>query len=636
MTELDRRNFLGLAAAGTAGWLAGGIGATRAAEASAPAANFGSFALDLLADWGSTLLKLQHTDFTKPAECGAFRCPACGVLHGRCGEATLPLLFLAQRTQRQEFLDAALRLRTWLLNVESPDGAWLNEPGAQPAWKGTTVFGAIALAEALHYHQNLLDPTLREAWMNRLRKALNFVGRNFHWNNYATVNYPVAAAYALALGGRVLGDRVLVNRGHDFALRAVEFITQPSRLLYGEGLPIEWPSPKHCVPVDLGYNVEEALPALALYALLMRDEQILKPVSAALKAHLQFLLPDGGWDNSWGTRSYKWTWWGSRTSSGCVPAYALLAKRVPEFAAAAILNLKLQRTCTHGGLLHGGPHHAQHGVPPCVQHTLFHARSLASLLAHPQFDPNLLATVLPPRATAQGLKYFPEIQVWLAAIGSWRGTVSGYDWFNTKPDQATVQATGGALGLLWHHQLGALMCASLASYVPWEPANMQKPDGPDFPLTPRVERLEGETRFTNLFDCGATINALEGDNAIVFLMQVRLLKSLPEKFPADEPKCKLEYHFTSDSVKIQAQCAPPYRLVLPLIALRNERASQPDPKTLTLARAGGTLRLEAQSPLMVEGGLAKRIFNPIPGFEAVPVIVTPDAAGRCSVTLSVT
>ncbi|MCX7010288.1 MAG: hypothetical protein NTY53_24120, partial [Kiritimatiellaeota bacterium] len=540
MNFFSRREFLAVSAVGGAGWLASRTWPALAAEAATPAAmggSFGGFAYELLSDWCAALLKLQNNDASKPQEFGAFRCPACGTLHGRCGDATLPLLYMAQRTQRQEYLDAALNVRTWMLNVESPDGAWLNDPGGQHSWKGITVFGAIALAESLHYHGHLLEPILREAWRNRLRKAIGYVNDNFHWNNYSNVNYPVTAAYALLISGRVLGDRLLVERSRNFAIRALEFLTEPSRLLYGEGKPYELQSPKHCVPVDLGYNVEESLPALAQYALLAHEEDILKPVAVAFKAHLQFMLPDGGWDNSWGTRSYKWTWWGSRTSDGSVPAYALLAKRAPEFAAAAILNLKQLRACTHDGLLHGGPHLHARGLLPCVHHTFCHAKALAALLDHPQFDPDLMATVLPPRTTARGLKTFPEIQVWLVALGPWRGTVSGYDWFNTKPEMSTVQATGGALGLLWHGQVGAVLCASLADYVLWEPANMQQLDDLDFPLTPRVERIENGTRFSNIFDGTATINALEGTDAIAILVQARLVKSAVEKAPADAAKC---------------------------------------------------------------------------------------------------
>ena len=52
----------------------------------------------------------------------------------------------------------------------------------------------------------------------------------------------------------------------------------------------------------------------------------LREVIASMRTHMEFMLPDGGWDNSWGTRNYKWTWWGSRTSDGCQPAYPGLSR----------------------------------------------------------------------------------------------------------------------------------------------------------------------------------------------------------------------------------------------------------------------------------------------------------------------
>ena len=83
---------------------------------------------------------------------------------------------------------------------------------------------------------------------------------------------------------------------------------------------------------------------------------MLSKVVASMKTHLEFMLPDGGWDNSFGTRNYKWTWWGSRTTGGCQPAYALLADRDPNFIEAAIRNTKLLDECTVNGVLMGGPH----------------------------------------------------------------------------------------------------------------------------------------------------------------------------------------------------------------------------------------------------------------------------------------
>jgi hypothetical protein len=135
----------------------------------------------------------------------------------------------------------------------------------------------------------------------------------------------------------------------------------------------------NCRPVDLGYSVEESLPSLALYALATNDKPVLDQVIAALRTHMEFMLPDAAWDNSRGARNYKWTWWGSRTSDGCHPAYALLAQYDAKFREVAWRNLELMAACTHNGLLYGGPHYFAHGDLLCVHfHTCQSAASSES------------------------------------------------------------------------------------------------------------------------------------------------------------------------------------------------------------------------------------------------------------------
>lgn len=585
MNSLSRRQFLVASAAGLCSLRSFG-------EPPTPT-NFGADVSALLADWCDGLLKLQLPE-------GAFRCPSCDIIHGRCADAIYPFLQMASSTYDTKYIDAAMSVQRWSRNVDCADGAWQNDPGTTHTWKGITVFGAITLAETLHHHGALLGATTRAAWTDRLRKAIEFVFREFHWKNYANINYPVTASYALALCGRVLDEPRYVERGREFARKSLEFLTKPNRLLYGEGKPYEQRSPKGCYPVDLGYNVEESLQALAQYGLLTGDEEVLGPTVESLKAHLEFMLPDGGWDNSWGTRSYKWTYWGSRTSDGCLPAYALLAGREPSFATAAVRHLALLRSCTKDGLLHGGPHYVAHKMPPCVHHTFCHAKALASLLDHPKFNPNIAATALLPRAAARGIRAFPEINVWLASAGPWRATVSGYDWFNTKPKMTIRQATGGALGMLWHEKIGPVLCASLAEYLPWEPSNMQPMKEPDFPLTVRLEGTVDGKRTSSLFDSAAEVTPSEENGALVFRVKMKLLSG------------ELTYRITPEDVRIESKC-PGAWMVLPIIATAN-----------------GRVRVESATQSFEE----KRIFNPVPGFEADPLIVMPNADGRCSVRIS--
>lgn len=638
MSDWTRRSFLAAApAAGLAFGLAPSV--VRAAGLHARLADLMS---GLLREWCGGLMRLQIPDADGPERAGAFRCPACPTLvHGRCGDASFPLLHVAAHDHRPDHLHAALRVRAWMRNVDAPGGAWLNDPGEAHTWKGITVFGAIALAESLKHHGDLLDRAVREAWTARLRDAIGFVDREFHWNNYSNINYPVTASYALALCGGVLDDARLAQRGREFARRSLDFLTRPTRLLYGEGKPYERTTPRGCVPVDLGYNVEESLPALVLYGLLTKDEEVLGPVTESLRAHLEFMLPDGGWDNSWGTRSYKWTWWGSRTSDGCQPAYALLAAREPAFAVAALRNAELLRACTRDGLLHGGPHAIAHGAAPCVHHTFCHAKALATVLAHPAFDRGFDTEARLPRDLAHGVRAVPEIGVWLAAGGPWRATIAAGDWFNTKAAMVTRQASGGSPGVLWHSRVGIVLCASLADYVPWEPSNMPALEGPDTPLTPRIEIAGADgARWSNLYDPAAQVETA-GGSGVALRASVRLLDAAGREPVGGPCPCTLEYRFEDGAATIAAEFKGPpaaraqARLVLPVVATSTEKATRPSPERIAMERAGAKVTLVGPAGMEIDGGPDRRIYNHVPGLEALPVRVPFDAEGRCVVRVEV-
>ena len=160
--------------------------------------------------------------------------------------------------------------------------------------------------------------------------------------------------------------------------------------------------------IDLGYNVEESLPALVLYAKLINDEELLSAVTRSLHTHLEFMLPDGGWDNSWGTRNFKWTYWGSRTSDGCQPAYALMGDKDPVFYKAALANTKLLQRCTHDGLLYGGPHLAAHGkcCPVFTIRFVISRPWLQRLRMESSLSKHEYTTASLPREQAYGTKFF--------------------------------------------------------------------------------------------------------------------------------------------------------------------------------------------------------------------------------------
>jgi hypothetical protein len=590
--------------------------------------SFDTLSRDLLRDWCDGMLAVQIHDPSDPARHGALGCPSCDFIHGRCMDAVYPFLHMAKVTGDAKYLKAGIAVFEWSKNVSQDDGSWTVIPDPK-SWRGITVFGAIALAETLRNHGNLLDRTTRQRWHDRLGRAGDYIHQNFTALDFSNVNYGCTGIYAMDLLGRLLDRPAYLERSRQLASGLGEYLTKNNGLLLGEGKPPTGTSPRGCRPVDLGYNVEESLVAVALCADATGDPGLAAIAGRMLEAHLAFMLPDGGWDNSWGTRQAKWTYWGSRTTDGCQPGYAVLAKDHPAFATAVIENTRLYRRCTSRGLLHGGPHYISHGVKPCVHHTFTHAKALATLRDHGDLSRRIQATVPLPRATADGIREYPEIATWLAARGPWRATVTAYDWIYHEQAQ---QPTGGSISLLWHSQAGPLLAGSMARYFLVEKNNMQSyPE--DHPLTPRVELWEDETWFTQLYDLTAKVTHSDKDGTLGFDVAARLLNEARKGPTRGNAACALTYHIGADTVMIAVN-APGVgsgstrpRLVLPLVSPTGEKINQSQ-KRIEIHKPQGRVVIEANAPLRIEQTMRPRIFNLVPGFEAVPIIAEIPADTR--------
>src|SRR3984957_16474118 len=120
------------------------------AEAAQPSPQENLYA-QLLQTWCDGLLIHQSTN-PDPALRGALLCPACAIIHGRCGDAVYPLLRQAHATGQSKYLEAALLVHEWSeQQVSRADGSWINDVTLS-SWQGITVFHAIPLAEALPHH----------------------------------------------------------------------------------------------------------------------------------------------------------------------------------------------------------------------------------------------------------------------------------------------------------------------------------------------------------------------------------------------------------------------------------------------------------------------------------------------------
>lgn len=576
----------------------------------------------LLKDWSDGMLNVQINDPSNLEVHGALGCPSCSHIHGRCMDAVYPFMYMADKTGDEKYLEGAKLVMTWAENnVSQENGAWtvIRNP---KSWKGITIFGAIALAEALHYHGHVLDEGTHTAWANRLDKAGQYIYNTFTID-FTNINYPGTAVYGLNLIGNVLNRDDFKAKSKTLASQVQSYFTPNEGLLFGECKKSSSKlSEKGLHGVDLGYNVEETLNSLVMYALKEKDEELLQILTKSLNSHLEFMLPDGGWDNSWGNRMYKWTYWGSRTCDGSQPAFGMMAHINPAFGTAAVKNTELLQRCTADGLIHGGPGFIEAGIPPCVHHTFTHAKPLAALLDHWDHLPEINANTSLPRTTADGVTYFKDLDVFLFARGDWRGTVSAYDAeYHYKEDYR--QASGGALGVLHHEKVGLLCAASMAEYALVEKNNQQPQPSKDICLTPRVEVFKDDVWYTNLYDLPATVTSEDADGTISLIADVKLKNVDRQEVEGTASAFDITYKCAADKTEIKvntkqditAQTA----FVLPIISPNNEVVTHVSDTEIKIQKPEGVVTIKANVPLKIKEMSGSRTFNMVPGVEAIPI-----------------
>ena len=554
----------------------------------------------LLRDWCSALTVLQQTD-------GAILCPACKRVHGRCHEAVYPLLYLAHVTGEERWADTAKRVFAWADTLVQPDGSLLNDPESD--WKGTTAFGAIALVSALSRHGDVLDAGTRAAWTARLAGMGRWLFGNLRPGAKAYINYYAANACAMALLGDFFKNGDYISLAKELLAYCLRHLSGHG-LLLGEGRPHGLKTPKGCGAADIGYNLEESLPCLYRAACALGDQAAGKACRDAAYAHLLFLLPDGGIDNSFGTRAFKWTYWGSRTADGCTDLLCALGREERVFAEAAWRHTALLRKCTHAGLLDGGPDYRRAGEAPCVHHTFCQAKSLAFALDDglPVFVKAAL-----PAETGPDVVSVPELALTRLRVGGWIADVTAYDAFAKRG----AHVSGGTMSLLWHEAAGPVFAAGPPAPGPFEPLNEQPLNHPER-QTAAVLRLEAETGggvYASCFDTNARVTCRRTPRGTEVTAEGRL-RALDGALPDADAAFRMRYELREGTLDIDACVSAPLAetcaLVLPVISGKAQ---------IGVERG----RLLSQ----------KRCFSPAPGFLFTEYRVQPDGDGLAEIRIRI-
>ena len=179
-----------------------------------------------------------------------------------------------------------------------------------------------------------------------------------------------------------------------------------------------------------------------------------------------------------------------------------------------------------------------------------------------------------------------------------------------------------------------------------EKSNQQSsPEEIDYALTPRIETWQDGRWYTNLYDLKADVSVDEMDSAIQFDAHVHLVDRDRTDPPNGRLTYKLGYRFDSDHVVLTAKCntrqqsCQKTNLALPLISRVNEPVRQISGTCIEIEKEKGTVCVNANVPLRIKKTERGRVFNLVPGFEAVPIVaeLPNDPAGEnlCEIVISI-
>jgi hypothetical protein len=597
------------------------------------AANVDRIYYDTLYQFCDTLLSTQITTTESPDR-GALVCPSVNPqphpLHSRAGEAVYPLAIAFRETGTAKYRDAAIILGDWMIAKQQAGGAWGEEWPKYDGWAGTTSDQLISLAGAYEILRDAMTTGERATWQQSMRKAADYIARTFPAGN---INYQPTGAVALVYASRVVADPPEGWRKKADSLIALTLAgVNADGFITGEGNG-----------VDLGYNLAQTIGYLALYGHLTSDVALRRRTADLLRVHSYFVYPNGTVDNSWGTRSFKWTYEsGTKTAPGVYFTFALLQDEDATFAPAGRLCLDylIHHDLSHGFVTYGSdaPSHAS-TEPPCLYGTFARAQSLALAIAYaPPAATNSGATTLPAQRT-NWFKFFPTTKVTLVRTPSMMATISAYG--EAKRYGRGQVPRGGSITNLWidgFGPLGMAQAASVTLYKREEPAHMPV-ESALLPLTPRIETTINGVYYANLFETDAQMTAEQKDGFVE-------VKTTGELRSADGRSSgvafELTHQFYPRSIKkifkLQSAKSIDVRVVEPFVKHAGMHVVAAGDRAVAImsGQEGGWRLAVGPTSTPVElrlGADAEKYWCPFPSVECIPVVASFSAGSEPTIVI---
>lgn len=561
----------------------------------------------LLYDWSVNILDSQIKD-RRNEMFGGLNCRACAHLHGRADNGVFPLAYEYVRTGEKRFLDGAKALLVFRENFMHPDGSVQND--FESEWKGITVFSAICLYKTLYYFEKSLPEDFVNTVETYFKSSAEWVHDNIKIGFRANINYYAASAAVNAFYSKRYNNDGYAQSAKEMLSYCMSNFTE-NGILGGEGQPHGCRTEKGCMAVDIGYNAEESLPCLVDAAETLGDGEALNRLIKYSENMLEFLLPDGAWDNSFGVRNNKWTYYGSRTSDGSLAMFTKLGKYDRSFLSAAQKVFSALESCTVRGRLYGGRDYEKLGQPDCIHHVFCHAVSLAEALLCGLGDAETTHTAAENGNTA--FKYYPEIDTYKISAGKYLATVTAYDYSTYTYTNGAAHSSGGALSLLYKTGVGPVIAGSVYEYRLTEKNNMQNVAGDVMcsSLIPRAEYEKNGEKYATCLDGNAKMQIETGDSSITVRAVSGFVRVSDKSAEDASLRANSEYVFSDDGVAVT-------------ISVNEEKSGL----SFILPVVTGSAEIETGNSFTV-----RRVFFPSGGFEADEYTFPINGNGEIKVTI---
>ena len=595
----------------------------------------------------STLLTLCDallaTQINYPADpnFGALVCPSTNPeihpIHSRGAESVYPFAITYKLNGKTKYRDAAIKLGNWLITIQETTGkkagGWSEiwpDP-EQKGWFGTTTDQLISMAGAFPILKPFLSAAEIEKWNSSMAKAAEFVMQTFPVRS--NINYNPTGAATLLLVYQTIDkpkQSWLVKADSLMNTYTLNFVDKQNFLI-GEGFG-----------VDEGYNIAQSIGYIALYGILKNDFRIRQIAADLLKQHYLFVYPNGSVDNSWGTRSFKWSYEsGTKTAPGVYFSFALLADMDPKFDAAGLKCLEyLNQKCMKDGWIVYGPHAKNHesSSPPCNYSTFARAQSIALAI---EYGSNATTKSSFPAQENNWYKFFPEMNVAVIRTDKIMATVSAYGEIRRYPRPSVCR--GGSISNLWYEGFGEngfMQSSSTASYQRIE--GMHMPIEKDLlPLTPRIEFNADSNYFSNIFEDVDMMSAdkeadnikvsTSGDMKTINGTKSKVNFSLTHRFYAD-------YLTKEITVKGESQA---FSLIEPIVNDPGTKFYLKNDSTVIIKTNASKTEWELKVinstvPFKITLGTdSEKYWCPFPAVEAYPVIISFDTVSEAAQTIKI-